>query len=87
MRSRSFRRFLTRDDLIAAAFADKMTAYGQAIDRALAEPDPWDGFCGYIERVNVRIPAPLGREGPGQELGSGPEIQMLPCPATVSRPR
>jgi AcrR family transcriptional regulator len=46
-----FRRFPTRDDLIAAAFADKMHAYSVAIDEALADPDPWNGFCGYIERV------------------------------------
>src|SRR6195952_4312092 len=46
-----FRRFPTRDDLIAATFADKMHAYAHAIDTALADPDPWQGFCGYIERV------------------------------------
>ena len=46
-----FRRFPTRDDLVAAAFADKMHAYAEAIDTALADPDPWRGFCGYIERV------------------------------------
>lgn len=46
-----FRRFPTRDDLIAAAFADKMHAYADAIDHALADPDPWNGFCTYIERV------------------------------------
>jgi hypothetical protein len=32
-------------------FADKMHAYAAAIDQALADPDPWHGFCGYIERV------------------------------------
>jgi len=46
-----FRRFPTRDDLVAATFADKMHAYADAIDAALADPDPWQGFCGYIERV------------------------------------
>lgn len=45
------RRFPTRDDLIAATFADKMHAYSQAIDEALADPDPWHGFRTYIERV------------------------------------
>lgn len=44
-----FRRFPTRDDLLAAAFEDKMHAYADAVDRALAEPDPWHGFCGFIE--------------------------------------
>jgi AcrR family transcriptional regulator len=46
-----FRRFPTRDDLVAAAFEDKMSAYAAAIDDALADPDPWQGFCLYIERV------------------------------------
>src|SRR5215218_3640844 len=35
-----FRRFPTRDDLVGAAFDD-----------ALADSDPWHGFCGFIERV------------------------------------
>ena len=46
-----FRRFPTRDDLIAAVFADKMRAYAAAIDEALADPDAWHGFCRLIERV------------------------------------
>ena len=46
-----FRRFPTRDDLVGAAFADKMSAYAAAIDDALADSDPWHGFCGFIERV------------------------------------
>ncbi len=46
-----FRRFPTREDLITATFADKMAAYSEAIDDALADPDPWRGFCGYVEHV------------------------------------
>lgn len=46
-----FRRFPTRDELVAAAFAEKMHGYAQAIEEALADPDPWYGFCGYIERI------------------------------------
>ncbi len=46
-----FRRFPTRDDLVAAAFEEKMHAYTKAIAQALADPDPWKGFCGFIERV------------------------------------
>ena len=46
-----FRRFPTRDDLVGAAFADKMSAYATAVDNALADSDPWQGFCGFIERV------------------------------------
>lgn len=46
-----FRRFPTRDDLIAAAFAEKMDAYAEAIDDALADEDPWRGFITFIERI------------------------------------
>jgi len=46
-----FRRFPTQDDLIAAVFADRMTAYGDAVEAALADPDPWRGFTGYVETV------------------------------------
>jgi AcrR family transcriptional regulator len=46
-----FRRFPTRDDLVGAVFADKMSAYAAAVDEALAESDPWQGFSGFIERV------------------------------------
>jgi AcrR family transcriptional regulator len=45
------RRFPTREDLITATFADKMTAYAKAIEVALTDPDPWQGFCTYIEEV------------------------------------
>jgi AcrR family transcriptional regulator len=46
-----YRRFPTRTELIAAVFADKMAAYADAVDQALADPDPWHGFRGYLERV------------------------------------
>jgi AcrR family transcriptional regulator len=46
-----YRRFPTRADLIAGAFEGKMAAYADAVTQALANPDPWAGFCGYIERV------------------------------------
>ncbi|HLQ53629.1 MAG TPA: helix-turn-helix domain-containing protein [Streptosporangiaceae bacterium] len=46
-----YRRFPTRGDLIAGAFEAKMAACADAGACALADPDPWAGFCGYIERV------------------------------------
>lgn len=45
------RRFATRDELVTAVFADRMDAYAGAVERALADPDPWHGFTGYIEAV------------------------------------
>ncbi|WP_181783152.1 TetR/AcrR family transcriptional regulator [Pseudonocardia pini] len=46
-----FRRFPTREALVEAVFADRMTAYAQAVELALADPDPWAGFAGYVETV------------------------------------
>jgi AcrR family transcriptional regulator len=46
-----YRRFPTRADLIAGAFEAKMAAYADAGTQALAHPDPWAGFCAYIEQV------------------------------------
>ncbi|HZA09713.1 helix-turn-helix domain-containing protein [Mycobacterium sp.] len=39
-----YRRFPTRADLAAAAFERNMSRYTDAVDRALANPRPWDGF-------------------------------------------
>jgi AcrR family transcriptional regulator len=44
-----FRRFPTREDLINAVFAGTMDAYVDAVTTALADPDPWHGFTGYVE--------------------------------------
>jgi AcrR family transcriptional regulator len=46
-----YRRYPSRADLVAAAFEGKMTAYADAARTALADPDPWHGFCDYVERV------------------------------------
>jgi len=46
-----YRRFPTREELITTVFAEKMSAYAAAIEDALADPDPWHGFCAYIECV------------------------------------
>lgn len=46
-----YRRFPTREDLITDVFAAKMTAYADAVDAALADPNPWHGFTTYIEQV------------------------------------
>jgi AcrR family transcriptional regulator len=46
-----YRRFPVREDLITDVFAEKMGAYAAAMEEALADPDPWHGFCLYVERV------------------------------------
>ncbi|MEK0099540.1 helix-turn-helix domain-containing protein [Streptomyces sp. A475] len=45
------RRFASREELINAVFADRMDAYAAAATAALADPDPWHGFTGYIHAV------------------------------------
>ncbi|CAN5526349.1 TetR/AcrR family transcriptional regulator [soil metagenome] len=39
-----YRRFPTRADLAAATFERNISRYTEAVDRALADPRPWDGF-------------------------------------------
>lgn len=45
------RRFATREELVNAVFADRMDAYADAVAEALADPDPWHGFIGYLHAV------------------------------------
>jgi AcrR family transcriptional regulator len=44
-----FRRFPTKEELVDAVFFDRMDAYANAVAVALDDPDPWNGFVGYIE--------------------------------------
>jgi AcrR family transcriptional regulator len=46
-----YRRFPTRDALIAAAFEDRMAEYARVAEEALDDPDPWTGFTGFIEHI------------------------------------
>jgi AcrR family transcriptional regulator len=46
-----YRRFPCREQLVSAALIDKITAYADAAERALAEPDPWAGFSGFVQRI------------------------------------
>jgi AcrR family transcriptional regulator len=45
------RRFPTKDDLVAAVFAERMDAYTAAVTEALADSDPWHGFTGYLHAI------------------------------------
>ncbi len=46
-----YRRFPTREKLVAAALEDKIAAYGEAAEQALAAEDPWQGFAGFVQCV------------------------------------
>jgi AcrR family transcriptional regulator len=43
-----YRRFPTRADLAAATFERNISRYTEAVDRALADPQPWHGFRGLV---------------------------------------
>lgn len=45
------RRFGSRTDLVAEVFGDKLEAYADAAERAVADPDPWEGFAGFVRFV------------------------------------
>jgi AcrR family transcriptional regulator len=55
-----FRRFPSKEDLVAAVFADRMDAYADAVATALDDPDPWHGLVGFIETVCAMQAADYG---------------------------
>ncbi len=46
-----YRRFASRQELIDAVFAERMAEYARAAEEALAQPDPWAGFRGYVLHI------------------------------------
>ncbi len=46
-----YRRFPTREKLVAAALVEKVAEYAEAARQALAVADPWAGFAGCVERI------------------------------------
>jgi AcrR family transcriptional regulator len=46
-----YRRFPTREDLLAAVAERKLVAYEEALEKADRKPDPWSAFAGYVEGV------------------------------------
>jgi AcrR family transcriptional regulator len=46
-----YRRFPTRDALVAAVFEARVAEYADAATEALRAPDPWAGFCQFAQRV------------------------------------
>ena len=45
-----YRRFPTKEMLVTEALAGQMRACHAIVDEALADPDPWRGFCLMIEK-------------------------------------
>lgn len=46
-----YRRFPTKESLVAEAFTEQFAVCQAVIDDALKDPDPWSGFCTVIEKV------------------------------------
>jgi AcrR family transcriptional regulator len=46
-----YRRFPTREKLVAAALVGKVAEYAEAAEQALAVADPWDSFAGFVLRI------------------------------------
>jgi AcrR family transcriptional regulator len=46
-----YRRFPTREKLVAAALTEKVAEYAEAAEHALTDADPWDGFAGFVQRI------------------------------------
>ncbi|GHH76946.1 TetR family transcriptional regulator [Streptomyces sulfonofaciens] len=46
-----YRRFPTRESLVTEVFAEQVAACVAAVDDALADPDPWRGFCTVVEKA------------------------------------
>ncbi|MBM4828893.1 TetR/AcrR family transcriptional regulator [Actinospica acidiphila] len=46
-----YRHFPAKRDLLAQTFAEQRRACRTAVLDALADPDPWHGFCDLIERI------------------------------------
>ncbi|MET0450693.1 MAG: helix-turn-helix domain-containing protein [Mycobacterium sp.] len=48
-----YRRFPTKDHLLAAAFADQVQVCQQIVGDGCSDPDPWRGFSSIIERASI----------------------------------
>jgi len=46
-----YRRFPTKEALVTDVFADRISACVATIDDAVADPDPWRGFRGFLEKL------------------------------------
>jgi AcrR family transcriptional regulator len=55
-----YRRFPCREQLVSAALIGKITIYADAAEQALAEPDPWAGFTGFVRRICAMLAGDRG---------------------------
>jgi len=73
-----YRRFPTRSDLIAAVFAERMVEHLDAVETALADPDPWNGFASYIRAVTAMQARDRGiADLVTMDVSAAPDIERL----------
>ncbi|MFE2941957.1 TetR/AcrR family transcriptional regulator [Streptomyces sp. NPDC059255] len=46
-----YRRFPTKEALVTEVFSDQLTDCVAVVDEAVADPDPWRGFCTVVEKI------------------------------------
>jgi AcrR family transcriptional regulator len=73
-----YRRFPTREDLVAAVFAERMTEHVAAVEAGLSDADPWRGFASYVTSVAAMQARDRGiADLVTMELSTAPEIEQL----------
>jgi AcrR family transcriptional regulator len=73
-----YRHFPTRADLVAAVFAEQMAVHAEAVQTALANPDPWEGFASYVRTVAAMQARDRGiADLVTMNLSAAPEIEQL----------
>jgi AcrR family transcriptional regulator len=73
-----YRRFPQRADLVAAVFADRMADHADAVEAALADDDPWQGFASYIQAAAAMQAADRGiADLVTMDLSAAPEVEAL----------
>ena len=55
-----YRRFGTKEDLVAALFEDRVDAIACLAQRAIREPDPWTGLVGFMEQAAEMLADDVG---------------------------
>ena len=55
-----YRRFGTKEDLVAALFVDRVEKVATLAERAIEEPDPWSGLVGFMEQAAGMLADDLG---------------------------
>ena len=55
-----YRRFGTKEDLVAALFEDRVDAVACLAERAIEEPDPWTGLVRFMEQAAEMLAGDLG---------------------------